>query len=101
MEQKQTEPKTMFEKIWDAHVVREASGESTILYIDRHLVHEMTSPQAFAGFRLATRKIRPPDATVAVLDHNVPPVPERPMLDAPHHPTQHCQTTNDPNSNAF
>ena len=48
MEQKRAAPKTMFEKIWDAHIVREAPGESTILYIDRHLVHEMTSPQAFA-----------------------------------------------------
>ena len=63
--------KTMFEKIWDAHVVHEQEG-NTILYIDRHLVHEVTSPQAFAGLRLAGRKIRSPEATYAVPDHNVP-----------------------------
>ncbi len=65
-------PKTLFDKIWDAHVVREAAGERTILYIDRHLVHEVTSPQAFEGLRLAGRGLRRPDATFAVLDHNVP-----------------------------
>ncbi len=101
MEQKQTEPKTMFEKIWDAHVVREASGESTILYIDRHLVHEMTSPQAFAGLRLATRKIRRPDATVAVLDHNVPTVPGRRMLDVVDKESQECLTTMERNAQEF
>src|SRR5712692_1029882 len=73
--------KTMFEKIWEAHVVREAPGESTILYIDRHLVHEVTSPQAFAGLRSTGRTVRRPDATVAVLDHNIPTVPGRKMLD--------------------
>ncbi|GER84064.1 3-isopropylmalate dehydratase large subunit [Thermogemmatispora aurantia] len=62
----------MFEKIWEAHVVRDVPGESTILYIDRHLVHEATSPQAFAGLKAAGRKVRRPDATIAVLDHNVP-----------------------------
>ncbi len=64
--------KTMFDKIWDAHVVREKAGEKTILYIDRHLVHEVTSPQAFEGLRLTGRRLRRPDATFAVLDHNVP-----------------------------
>src|SRR5215469_7587046 len=73
--------KTMFEKIWDAHVVREAPGESTILYIDRHLVHEVTSPQAFSGLRYAGRTVHRPDATIAVLDHNIPTVPGRRMLD--------------------
>jgi 3-isopropylmalate/(R)-2-methylmalate dehydratase large subunit len=67
-------PKTMFDKIWDAHIVRETAGERTILYIDRHLVHEVTSPQAFEGLRLTGRKVRRPDATFAVLDHNVPTV---------------------------
>jgi len=71
----------MFEKIWDAHVVREAAGESTILYIDRHLVHEVTSPQAFSGLRAAGRVVHRPDATVAVIEHNVPTVPGRRMLD--------------------
>src|SRR5438876_1660948 len=81
MEQKQAVPKTMFEKIWDAHVVRDAPGESTILYIDRHLVHEVTSPQAFSGLRAAGRVVHRPDATVAVIEHNVPTVPGRRMLD--------------------
>src|SRR6266404_6966087 len=81
MEQKQPEPKTMFEKIWEAHAVREVPGESAILYIDRHLVHEATSPQAFAGLRVAGRLVRRPDATIAVLDHNIPTVPGRRMLD--------------------
>ncbi len=62
---------TMFEKIWDAHVVHEQEG-NTILYIDRHLVHEVTSPQAFEGLRLAGRPVRRVDATYAVPDHNVP-----------------------------
>ena len=63
--------KTMFEKIWDAHVVHEQEG-NTILYIDRHLVHEVTSPQAFEGLRLAGRQVRRPEATYAVPDHNIP-----------------------------
>src|SRR6266704_2088983 len=74
-------PKTMFEKIWDSHVVSEAPGDTTILYIDRHLVHEVTSPQAFAGLRLAGRSVHRPDATIGVLDHNIPTVPGRRMLD--------------------
>ncbi|HVC79538.1 MAG TPA: 3-isopropylmalate dehydratase large subunit [Chloroflexota bacterium] len=64
--------RTMFDKIWDAHVVREVPGDKTILYIDRHLVHEVTSPQAFEGLRLTNRSVRRPEATFAVLDHNVP-----------------------------
>jgi 3-isopropylmalate/(R)-2-methylmalate dehydratase large subunit len=62
----------MFEKIWEAHVVRKAEGEPTLLYIDLHLVHEVTSPQAFDGLRLTGRKARRPDLTVATMDHNVP-----------------------------
>ena len=73
--------KTMFEKIWDSHVVGEAVGGTTILYIDRHLIHEVTSPQAFAGLRLAGRSVHRPDATIGVLDHNIPTVPGRRMLD--------------------
>src|SRR5581483_1255006 len=65
-------PKTMFEKIWDAHVVREEPGQPALLYIDLHLVHEVTSPQAFEGLRLTGRKVRRPDLTVATMDHNVP-----------------------------
>src|SRR5438046_4569013 len=65
-------PKTLFEKIWHAHVVREEPGQPALLYIDLHLVHEVTSPQAFDGLRLAGRGVRRPDLTVATADHNVP-----------------------------
>ena len=65
-------PRTMFEKIWDDHVVRAEPGKQTILYIDLQLVHEVTSPQAFEGLRLAGRKVRRPERTVATVDHNVP-----------------------------
>ena len=65
-------PQTMFEKIWNAHVVDETPGKPSILYIDRHLVHEVTSPQAFEGLRLAKRKVRRPDLTFATMDHNIP-----------------------------
>jgi 3-isopropylmalate/(R)-2-methylmalate dehydratase large subunit len=64
--------KTLFDKIWDAHLVHEAPGESSVLYIDRHLVHEVTSPQAFEGLRGTGRKVRRPELTLAVADHNVP-----------------------------
>ncbi len=64
--------KTLFEKLWDAHVVREAAVEPSLLYIDLHLVHEVTSPQAFEGLRLEGRSVRRPDLTVATVDHNVP-----------------------------
>src|SRR5215475_8298327 len=64
--------KTLFEKVWDAHVVREEPGEPTLLYVDLHLVHEVTSAQAFDGLRLAGRSVRRPDLTVATMDHNVP-----------------------------
>ena len=63
---------TLAEKVWDAHVVRSADGEPDLLYIDLHLVHEVTSPQAFDGLRLAGRKVRRPDLTVATEDHNTP-----------------------------
>ena len=64
--------RTLFQKLWDTHVVREAAGEPTLLYIDLHLIHEVTSPQAFEGLRLAGRALRRPDLTVATVDHNVP-----------------------------
>ena len=67
-----TEPRTLFAKVWDSHVVHEAPGEPAILYIDLHLVHEVTSAQAFEGLRLARRRVRRPDLTLATLDHNVP-----------------------------
>jgi len=64
--------KTLFEKIWDAHVVRQEPEQPALLYIDCHLVHEVTSPQAFEGLRLASRRVRRPDLTYATMDHNVP-----------------------------
>ncbi len=64
--------RTLAEKIWDAHVVRSAAGEPDLLYIDLHLIHEVTSPQAFDGLRAANRKVRRPDLTIATEDHNVP-----------------------------
>ncbi len=65
-------PKTMVEKIWDSHVVHEEPGQPAILYVDLHLVHEVTSPQAFDGLRMNSRQVRRPDLTVATVDHNVP-----------------------------
>ena len=65
-------PRTLFDKIWDAHVVDQEAGKPAILYIDCHLVHEVTSPQAFEGLRLAGRRVRRPDLTFATADHNVP-----------------------------
>src|ERR687885_1691698 len=64
--------RTLAEKVWDAHVVRRANGEPDLLYIDLHLVHEVTSPQAFDGLRLAGRPVRRPELTIATEDHNVP-----------------------------
>ena len=64
--------RTMFDKIWDAHVVREETGQPTLLYVDLHLVHEVTSPQAFEGLRMTGRSVRRPDLTVATMDHNTP-----------------------------
>ncbi|MFU8823808.1 3-isopropylmalate dehydratase large subunit [Yoonia sp.] len=65
-------PKTLYDKIWDAHVAHEAEDGTCLLYIDRHLVHEVTSPQAFEGLRMAGRGVHAPDKTIAVPDHNVP-----------------------------
>src|SRR5579883_2278257 len=65
-------PRTMYDKIWESHLVREVPGEPSLIYIDRHLVHEGTSPQAFAGIEAAGRKVRRPDLTFAVMDHSVP-----------------------------
>jgi 3-isopropylmalate/(R)-2-methylmalate dehydratase large subunit len=65
-------PRTLVEKIWDRHLVRSVEGEPDLLYVDLHLVHEVTSPQAFEGLRLAGRKVRRPDLTLATMDHNVP-----------------------------
>jgi 3-isopropylmalate/(R)-2-methylmalate dehydratase large subunit len=66
------EPKTIIEKVWEQHVVHQEEGKPDLLYIDQHLIHEVTSPQAFEGLRLAGRKVRRPDLTYATMDHNVP-----------------------------
>ena len=74
--------KTMYEKIWDEHKVRTMPDGLTILYIDAHLIHEVTSPQAFEGLRVAGRKLRRPDLTYATMDHNVPTTDRSlPMVD--------------------
>ena len=70
-------PRTLFDKIWDSHVVERLPDGTCVLYIDRHLVHEVTSPQAFEGLRLAGRPVRRPDATIAVADHNIPTTDRR------------------------
>ncbi|MFZ1814980.1 MAG: 3-isopropylmalate dehydratase large subunit [Rhizobiaceae bacterium] len=73
----QNQPKTLYDKIWDDHVVAMADDGTSILYIDRHLVHEVTSPQAFEGLRMTKRKVRHPERTLAVVDHNVPTSKDR------------------------
>jgi 3-isopropylmalate/(R)-2-methylmalate dehydratase large subunit len=70
-------PRTMFEKIWSDHIVHSEEGQQTLLYIDLHLVHEVTSPQAFEGLRIAGRRVRRPERTVATVDHNVPTTDRR------------------------
>jgi 3-isopropylmalate/(R)-2-methylmalate dehydratase large subunit len=72
-----TTPRTLLDKIWDEHLVSAPPGEQPMLYIDRHLVHEVTSPQAFEGLRLARRRVRRPEATFATPDHNVPTTDRR------------------------
>jgi 3-isopropylmalate/(R)-2-methylmalate dehydratase large subunit len=72
-----TRPRTLYEKIWDAHVVERRPDGTCLIFIDRHLVHEVTSPQAFAGLRAAGRKVRRPDLTLAVPDHNLPTTARR------------------------
>ena len=67
-----TKPQTLFDKIWHSHLVEMQDDGINILYIDRHLLHEVLSPQAFEGLRMAGRKVRRPDANLAVADHNVP-----------------------------
>ena len=64
--------KTLYQKIWDSHLVIDASGQAPLLYVDRHLMHEVTSPQAFEGLRLASRKVRNPQSILATMDHCVP-----------------------------
>ncbi|KAA0232864.1 3-isopropylmalate dehydratase large subunit [bacterium] len=76
------EPRTISQKIWDSHLVRREAGKPDLLYIDLHLVHEVTSPQAFEGLRMAGRRVRHPELTLATVDHNVPPADrDRPWPD--------------------
>src|SRR6266849_1693436 len=63
---------TLLDKVWDSHVARRVEGEPDLLYVDLHLVHEVTSPQAFESLRLAGRRVRRPDLTIATMDHDVP-----------------------------
>jgi 3-isopropylmalate/(R)-2-methylmalate dehydratase large subunit len=76
-------PRTLYDKIWDAHLVHEAPDGTCLIYIDRHLVHEVTSPQAFEGLRMAGRKVRAPEKTLAVVDHNVPTTDRSHGIDDP------------------
>lgn len=94
-------PRTMFDKIWDAHIVRDEPGEVPVLYIDRHLIHEATSPQAFAGLRARERAVHRPDATIAVLDHNVPTIPGRRMVDVVDDASVICIETMEDNARDF
>jgi 3-isopropylmalate/(R)-2-methylmalate dehydratase large subunit len=73
--------RTLFEKVWDSHVVVAPEGEPALLYIDLHLLHEVTSPQAFEGLRLAGRPVRRPDRAVATVDHNVPTTANRLIIE--------------------
>jgi 3-isopropylmalate/(R)-2-methylmalate dehydratase large subunit len=73
--------RTLAQKVWDEHVVHRAGGEPDLIYVDLHLVHEVTSPQAFDGLRLAGRSVRRPDLTLATADHNIPTVLDRPVAD--------------------
>src|SRR5437763_13549938 len=70
---------TLLDKVWESHVVRRADGVPDLLYIDLHLVHEVTSPQAFEGLRTAGRRVRRPDLTLATMDHNVPTGDDTPV----------------------
>lgn len=67
-------PKTIIDKLWEQHVVRREEGKPDLLYIDLHLIHEVTSPQAFEGLRVANRQVKRPDLTFATMDHNIPTV---------------------------
>src|SRR4026209_1800551 len=78
-----TKPRSLYDKIWDAHLVHEAPDGTCLIYIDRHLVHEVTSPQAFEGLRTAGRKVRAPQKTLAVVDHNVPTTDRSKGIDDP------------------
>src|SRR5256714_1906158 len=81
-------PRTLFDKIWDDHLVDEQPDGTCLIYIDRHLVHEVTSPQAFEGLRVSGRNVRAPEKTLAVVDHNVPTTDRSKGIDDPESATQ-------------
>jgi len=83
-----TSAKTLYDKIWEDHLIDEGEDGTSLIYIDRHLVHEVTSPQAFEGLRLAGRKVHAPEKTLAVVDHNVPTTDRRHGIDNPESRTQ-------------
>jgi 3-isopropylmalate/(R)-2-methylmalate dehydratase large subunit len=83
-----SKPRTLYDKIWDDHLVDEQPDGTCLIYIDRHLVHEVTSPQAFEGLRVSGRKVRAPEKTLAVVDHNVPTTDRRKGIDDPESATQ-------------
>jgi 3-isopropylmalate/(R)-2-methylmalate dehydratase large subunit len=88
MDEAAMKPRTLYDKIWDDHVVDEQPDGTCLLYIDRHLVHEVTSPQAFEGLRMTGRKVRAPEKTLAVVDHNVPTTDRSHGIDDPESATQ-------------
>src|SRR5215813_2205181 len=81
-------PRTLFDKIWESHLAHRQEDGTCLLYVDRHLVHEVTSPQAFEGLRMAGRKVRRPEATLAVADHNVPTTDRSRGIEEPESRTQ-------------
>ena len=93
--------RTMFDKIWDAHVVRDEPGEVPMLYVDRHLTHEATSPQAFAGLRARGLPVHRPETVVAVVDHNVPTTPGRGLVDVVDEQSVTCIETMGANARDF
>src|ERR1700687_3514742 len=76
-------PRTLYDKIWDDHLVDTQPDGTALIYVDRHLIHEVTSPQAFEGLRMAGRKVRAPEKTLAVVDHNVPTTDRSKGIDDP------------------
>src|SRR6266702_4774137 len=78
-----TAEKTLYDKIWDDHLIEEAADGTCLIYVDRHLVHEVTSPQAFEGLRAAGRRVHSPGRTLAVVDHNVPTTDRTHGIDDP------------------
>src|SRR5438045_9067409 len=83
------QPRTLFDKIWDSHVIAPAGEGTYLLYIDLHLCHEVTTPQAFEGLKLAGRKASRPDSTIAVADHNIPTSNRKAGTDKPKSNLQH------------